>query len=60
MENENYDQNKVNSTISKAEARRRKILENGNNRLGKITGRVHNEGMNYLKNCEMSRKKHDI
>lgn len=25
------------------EARRRRILENSNNRLGKITGRVHNE-----------------
>ncbi|XP_070507207.1 uncharacterized protein [Chironomus tepperi] len=46
MESENSEhseQNTVNSTISKAEARRRRILENSNNRLGKITGRVHNE-----------------
>ncbi|KAL7028970.1 hypothetical protein ACKWTF_006052 [Chironomus riparius] len=46
MESENCelsDQNAVNLTISKAEARRRRILENSNNRLGKITGRVHNE-----------------
>lgn len=31
------------------EARRRRILENSNKRLGKITGREHNEG-EYDKN----------
>ena len=43
-ENSDSDLNTANLTISKAEARRRRILENSNNRLGKITGRVHNEG----------------
>lgn len=32
-----------NSAAAKREARRKKILENSNNRLGKITGRVHND-----------------
>lgn len=47
------DNEEKNEQISKAaaarEARRKRILENGNNRLGKITGRVHNEGENYFK-----------
>lgn len=30
------------------EARRRRILENSNKRLGKITGREHNEGEFYF------------
>jgi hypothetical protein len=34
----------ISKTAARAEARRRKILENSNNRLGKITGRIHNEG----------------
>lgn len=44
------DNEEKNEQISKAaaarEARRRKILENGNNRLGKITGRVHDGKIN--------------
>lgn len=40
MENES----EVDSRAAAREARRKRILENGNNRLGKITGRVHNEG----------------
>lgn len=32
-----------NSAAAKREARRKKILENSNNRLGKITGRVHDD-----------------
>lgn len=65
MESENFEnteQNTINSTISKAEARRRRILENGNNRLGKITGRVHNEGIKLIvkKILKCQEKKHDM
>lgn len=44
MENEvTGEQNKA---AAAREARRRRILENGNNRLGKITGRVHDGNYN--------------
>lgn len=49
MENE-INQEKIkeslpsSAAVAAREARRRRILENSNNRLGKITGRVHNEG----------------
>lgn len=39
---------KISAAAARAEARRRKILENGNDRLRKITGRVHNEGSNNM------------
>lgn len=42
MENENSQE--ISKAAAAREARRRKILENGNNRLGKITGRIHDEG----------------
>lgn len=34
----------VDKAAAAREARRRRILENSNKRLGKITGREHNEG----------------
>lgn len=47
--------NEQNKTAILREARRKRILENSNNRLGKITGRVHNEGKinNYLDQCKL-------
>ncbi|KAG5683029.1 hypothetical protein PVAND_012339 [Polypedilum vanderplanki] len=41
MENEKTDE--IDTAAAAREARRRRILENSNKRLGKITGRVHNE-----------------
>lgn len=38
---ESHEQDKA---AEAREARRRRILENSNKRLGKITGREHNEG----------------
>lgn len=43
MDNEEKNE-QLSKTAAAREARRRRILENSNNRLGKITGRVHNEG----------------
>jgi hypothetical protein len=42
MENDNSEE--IDSAAATREARRRRILENSNKRLGKITGREHNEG----------------
>jgi hypothetical protein len=42
MESENVE-NSGNSEAARREARRLRILANSNNRLGKITGRVHDE-----------------
>lgn len=43
MDNENNGE-KIKAAAVAREARRRRILENSNNRLGLITGRVHDEG----------------
>lgn len=37
----------VDKAAEAREARRKRILENSNKRLGKITGREHNDGKNF-------------
>lgn len=52
MENESNDEKtKAAAVAREREARRRRILENSNNRLSKITGRVHDEGTKVENSC---------